>query len=83
MSSSNGVGLFYSIHSSELLYTADTGNDYIQLSSRREKRWSRVQGCLSCSVLFFVLLRHVMLLCPRDISYSYNTGTRDVWHILH
>ena len=52
-------------HSSELLYAADTGNDYnYRLEERRDGAVSRVV----CSVLFFVLLRHVMLLCPRDIN---------------
>ncbi len=61
----SGVGLFCSSHSSELLYAADTGNDYnYRLEERRDGAVSRVV----CSVLFFVLLRHVMLLCPRDIN---------------
>ncbi len=53
------AGLQYS-HSSdpELLYAADTGNDYNYcLEERRDRAVSRVV----CSVLFFVLLRHVML----------------------
>ncbi len=70
--SSSGVGLFCSSHLSELLYAADTGNadtgnDYnYRLEERRDGAVSRVV----CSVLFFVLLRHVMLLdlCPRDIN---------------
>ncbi len=41
------------------------GNDYnYRLEERRDEAVSRVV----CSVLFFVLLRHVMLLCPRDIN---------------
>ncbi len=40
----------------------------LQYLQRLEERMCRVV----CSVLFFVLLRHVMLLC-----------TRDAWHILH
>ncbi len=49
----------------ELLYAADTGNDYnYRLEERRDGAVSRVV----CSVLFFVLLRRVMLLCPRDIN---------------
>ncbi len=49
-------------HSSELLYAADTGNDYnYRLEERKDGAVSRVV----CSVL---LLRHVMLLCPRDIN---------------
>ncbi len=60
---SSGVGLFCSSHSSELLHAADTGNDYnYRLEERRDGAVSRVV----CSVLFFVLLRHVMLLCPPD-----------------
>ncbi len=56
------AGLFCSSHSSELLYAADTGNDYNYcLEERRDGAVSRVV----CSVL---LLRHVMLLCPRDIN---------------
>ncbi len=56
-----GWGCFGS-HSSELLYAADTGNDYnYRLEERRDGAVSRVV----CSVL---LLRHVMLLCPRDIN---------------
>ncbi len=52
-------------HSWELLYAADTGNDYnYRLEERRDGAVSRVV----CSVLFFVLLRRVMLLCPRDIN---------------
>ncbi len=44
---------------------ADTGNDCnYRLEERRDGAVSRVV----CSVLFFVLLRHVMLLCPRDIN---------------
>ncbi len=46
---------------------ADTGNDYnyrLEVEERRDGAVSRVV----CSVLFFVLLRHVMLLCPRDIN---------------
>ncbi len=71
--SSSGVGLSAAVagwgcfagHSSELLYAADTGNDYnYRLEERRDGAVSRVV----CSVLFFVLLRHVMLLCPRDIN---------------
>ncbi len=65
LSSIVGVGLFCSSHSSELLYAADTGNDYnYRLEERRDGAVSRVV----CSVLFCVLLRHVMLLCPRDIN---------------
>ncbi len=41
-----GVGLFCSSDSSELLYAADTGNDY---NYRLEER-SRVQGCLFSSI---------------------------------
>ncbi len=41
-----GVGLFCSSHSSELLYAADTGNDY---NYHLEER-SRVQGCLFSSI---------------------------------
>ncbi len=53
-------------HSSELLYAADTGNDYnYRLEERRDGAVS-MQGCLFSSI--FVLLRHVMLLCPRDIN---------------
>ncbi len=45
-----------------IIYATDTGNDY-RLEERRDGAVSRVVR----SVLFFVLLRHVMLLCPRDI----------------
>ncbi len=51
------MGLFCSSHSLELLYAADTGNDY---NYRLEER----EPCPGLSVL----LRHVMLLCPRDIN---------------
>ncbi len=41
---------------------ADTGNDY-------NYRLEEMEPCPGLSVqFFFVLLRHVMLLCPRDIN---------------
>ncbi len=47
-------------HSSELLYAADT---IAMTTTILEER-----RAVSRVVRFFVLLRHVMLLCPRDIN---------------